>query len=57
MQQQIFAVLPIVFTFVFAGFAAGMVLYWTWSNTLSILQQYFIMRSQGVETEFDKWLA
>jgi len=56
-QQQIFAVLPIVFTFVFAGFAAGMVLYWTWSNTLSILQQYFIMRSQGVETEFDKWLS
>lgn len=56
-QQQIFALLPLVFTFVFAGFAAGMVLYWTWSNTLSILQQYFIMRSQGVETEFDKWLS
>ncbi len=57
MQQQIFAMLPILFTFMFAGFAAGMVIYWTWSNVLSILQQYFIMRSQGVETEFDKWLA
>jgi YidC/Oxa1 family membrane protein insertase len=57
MQQQIFALLPILFTFLFAGFAAGMVIYWTWSNVLSIAQQYFIMRSQGVETEFDKWLA
>jgi YidC/Oxa1 family membrane protein insertase len=57
MQQQIFALLPILFTFLFAGFAAGLVIYWTWSNTLSIAQQYFIMRSQGVETEFDKWLA
>jgi YidC/Oxa1 family membrane protein insertase len=57
MQQQIFALLPILFTFLFAGFAAGLVIYWTWSNILSIAQQYFIMRSQGVETEFDKWLA
>jgi YidC/Oxa1 family membrane protein insertase len=56
-QAQVFKFLPIVFTFLFAGFAAGMVIYWTWSNTLSILQQYVIMRRQGVETEFDKFIA
>jgi len=39
-----------------AGFPAGLVIYWTWSNTLTILQQYFIMRRQGTETQFDKWL-
>jgi YidC/Oxa1 family membrane protein insertase len=33
------------------------VIYWTWSNTLSILQQYVIMRRQGVETQLDKFLA
>jgi YidC/Oxa1 family membrane protein insertase len=52
-QAQIFALLPIIFTFMFASFPAGMVIYWTWSNTLSILQQYVIMRRQGVETQFD----
>ncbi|MCL4716026.1 MAG: membrane protein insertase YidC [Hyphomonadaceae bacterium] len=56
-QKQIFGLLPILFTFMFAGFPAGLVIYWTWSNTLSILQQYVIMRRQGVETQFDKLLA
>ena len=53
-QRQIFAILPIVFVFLFASFAAGLVIYWTWSNLLSILQQYVIMRRNGVDTEFDK---
>ncbi len=56
MQAQIFRLLPIVFTFMFAAFPAGLVIYWTWSNTLSILQQYVIMRRQGVETQLDTWL-
>jgi YidC/Oxa1 family membrane protein insertase len=56
-QAQIFRLLPIVFTFMFAAFPAGLVIYWTWSNTLSILQQYVIMRRQGVETQLDKFLA
>jgi len=57
MQAQIFRLLPILFTFMFAGFPAGLVIYWTWSNTLSIMQQYVIMRRQGVETQLDKFLA
>ncbi|MEQ1617852.1 MAG: membrane protein insertase YidC [Terricaulis sp.] len=56
-QAMIFRWLPVLFTFMFAGFAAGLVIYWTWSNILSLLQQYVIMRRQGVETQFDKFLA
>lgn len=56
-QAAVFKWLPLIFTFLFAAFAAGMVIYWTWSNILTMLQQYVIMRRQGVETEFDKFLA
>jgi YidC/Oxa1 family membrane protein insertase len=56
-QRRIFQLLPILFTFMFAGFAVGMVLYWVWSNVLTFAQQYAIMRRQGVETGLDKWLA
>lgn len=53
-QRMIMMALPFVFMFVFGGFAAGLVLYWVWSNMLSLFQQYFIMRRNGVETELDK---
>ncbi|MGE0597242.1 MAG: membrane protein insertase YidC [Hyphomonadaceae bacterium] len=56
-QAQIFRLLPLLFTFMFAGFPAGLVIYWTWSNVLSILQQYVIMRRQGVETQLDQFIA
>ena len=48
-QQQIFTWMPVLFTFMLASFPAGLVIYWTWNNTLSIIQQYVIMRRQGVE--------
>ena len=54
MQARIFAFLPIVFTFVLAQFAVGLVIYWAWNNFLSVIQQYVIMRRQGVETQLDK---
>lgn len=56
MQQMIFAWFPVLFTVLFAGFAAGLVIYWTWSNVLSILQQYWIMRRQGSKTQLDTFL-
>ena len=52
MQQKIFAFLPFVFTFILAPFAAGLVIYWTWNNFLSILQQATIMKRMGVPVEF-----
>ena len=43
-QAKIFAFLPFVFTFILAGFASGLVLYWSVNNILSITQQWFIQR-------------
>ncbi len=49
LQQRIFMALPIVFTFLLAGFPAGLVIYWAWNNILSIAQQAFIMKQMGVK--------
>lgn len=43
-QAKIFTFLPFIFTFILANFPAGLVIYWAWNNTLSILQQWVIMR-------------
>jgi len=43
-QAKIFLALPVVFTFLLARFPAGLVIYWAWNNTLSIAQQWLIMR-------------
>jgi len=50
-QQLIFGWMPLIFTFMLAGFPAGLVIYWAWNNTLSVLQQSFIMRRNGVKVE------
>jgi YidC/Oxa1 family membrane protein insertase len=50
-QKQIFGWMPLVFTFMLASFPAGLVIYWAWNNILSVSQQYFIMRRQGVKVE------
>jgi YidC/Oxa1 family membrane protein insertase len=42
MQKKIFAALPFIFTFLFATFPSGLVLYWLTNNVLSIAQQYII---------------
>ncbi|WP_199823813.1 membrane protein insertase YidC [Labrenzia sp. OB1] len=50
-QQMIFTWMPVVFTFMLASFPAGLVIYWAWNNSLSVTQQYVIMRRQGVKVE------
>ncbi len=47
-QAKIFFFMPIVFTFLLAQFPAGLVIYWTWNNLLSIMQQAVIMKRAGV---------
>jgi YidC/Oxa1 family membrane protein insertase len=47
-QAKIFLFMPIIFTFLLAQFPAGLVIYWTWNNLLSILQQAVIMKRAGV---------
>ncbi|MCU0893833.1 MAG: membrane protein insertase YidC, partial [Rhodospirillales bacterium] len=48
-QAKIFMFLPVIFTFMLAQFPAGLVIYWTWNNILSIIQQWVIMRREGVK--------
>ncbi len=43
-QAKIFQWMPIIFTFMLASFPAGLVIYWSWNNLLSIAQQWTIMR-------------
>ncbi|HLZ04436.1 MAG TPA: membrane protein insertase YidC [Bradyrhizobium sp.] len=50
-QQIIFSWMPVIFTFMLARFPAGLVIYWAWNNTLSVVQQSFIMRRNGVKVE------
>ncbi len=51
-QAQIFGLMPFVFVFIFAPFAAGLVLYWFWNTFLGILQQWYIMKRNGVSVEW-----
>jgi len=44
MQRKIMLFMPIIFTFMLAQFSVGLVIYWTFSNILGILQQWVLMR-------------
>ena len=56
-QQKIFQFMPIMFTFIMAPFAVGLLIYWAWSNVLTILQQYLIMRRFKVDNPIDQIIA
>jgi YidC/Oxa1 family membrane protein insertase len=50
-QQLIFDWMPVIFTFMLSSFSAGLVIYWAWNNTLSVIQQSVIMRKHGAKIE------
>ena len=50
-QAMIFTWMPVIFTFMLASFPAGLVIYWAWNNTLSVTQQYIIMRRSGADVD------
>src|SRR5215467_7729308 len=50
-QKSMFAWMPVIFTFMLGTFPAGLVIYWTWNNTLTVIQQYYIMTKAGVKVE------
>ncbi len=50
-QKMIFDWMPVIFTFMLASFPAGLVIYWAWNNSLSVLQQSYIMRKHGAKVE------
>ena len=57
MQRRIFQFMPIIFTFIMATFPAGLLIYWAWSNILTIFQQYIIMHRLKAENPIDTFLA
>jgi YidC/Oxa1 family membrane protein insertase len=50
-QKMIFDWMPLIFTIMLASFPAGLVIYWAWNNTLSVLQQSYIMKRHGAKIE------
>jgi YidC/Oxa1 family membrane protein insertase len=56
-QARMFGLMPIMFTFMFATFPAGLVIYYTWNNILGVAQQWYIMSRQGVEVHLFKNLG
>ncbi len=48
-QASMFNWMPLIFTFMLASMPAGLVIYWTWSNSLSIIQQSYIMKKNGAD--------
>ena len=56
-QQMIFKFMPIMFTFILAQYAVGLLIYWTWSSVITIAQQYVMMRRFKVENPIDNFFA
>jgi YidC/Oxa1 family membrane protein insertase len=57
-QKTMFAWMPVIFTFMLGSFPAGLVIYWTWNNVLSVAQQGLIMKRSGAKIElFDNMLG
>ena len=50
MQEKMFMMMPLVFMVMLASFPAGLVIYWAWNNTLTIAQQWTIMRMESKRT-------
>lgn len=51
MQAKVMKLMPIIFTFFFLWFPAGLVLYWVVNNCLSIAQQWYITRKVEAATK------
>lgn len=50
-QKQMFTYMPLIFTFTLGSFSSGLVIYWTWNNLLSVIQQGVIMKKAGAKIE------
>ena len=56
-QQQVMKFMPVIFTFFLGSLAVGLLIYYTWSNILTVLQQWVLMRKHDVDNPIDKALA
>jgi YidC/Oxa1 family membrane protein insertase len=50
-QKTMFTLMPLIFTFTFSTFPAGLVIYYAWNNSLTLLQQSIIMKRAGSRIE------
>jgi YidC/Oxa1 family membrane protein insertase len=55
-QQRVMQFMPLIFTFIMAQFPAGLLIYWSWSNVFTIVQQYILMRHYKVANPIDRAL-
>lgn len=53
-QEKVMMMMPVMFTFMFMFFPAGLVLYWVINTITSIIQQWWIMRTVNAEVESAK---
>lgn len=53
-QAKVMMLMPVIFTVMFLNFPSGLMLYWFVNNTLSFLQQWFIMHSMEKEDKMKK---
>ena len=56
-QQAIFRLMPLFFTFILAQYAVGLLIYWTWSSLITIVQQYLLMRRHKVDNPIDDFVS
>jgi YidC/Oxa1 family membrane protein insertase len=56
-QQALFRIMPFLFTFIMAQYAVGLLIYWTWSSLITIVQQYIMMRRFQVDNPIDQLLG
>jgi YidC/Oxa1 family membrane protein insertase len=50
-QKTMFTWMPVIFTYTLSAFPSGLVIYWSWNNTLTVLQQVLIARRAGTKVE------
>jgi YidC/Oxa1 family membrane protein insertase len=56
-QQMLMKFMPLIFTFIMAQYAVGLLIYWTWSSLITILQQYVLMRRFKVANPIDDFFS
>lgn len=56
-QQAIFRFMPLIFTFIMAQYAVGLLIYWTWSSLITLVQQYVLMRRFKVSNPIDEFFG
>ena len=55
-QRAMMKFMPLMFTFIMAQYSVGLLIYWTWSSFITIIQQYIMMRRFKVDNPIDDFI-